>query len=159
MDGERFDTLARILSRSRSRRGIVGLWLGGTLGILGHIPTVAKKRKKKKKKKATPICVPNCTGKLCGDNGCGGSCGDCSGGKSCDGVSCVCPADQLDSGGVCAVPPGCLGQGALCNNSDLCCSAFCAGLLACTGSTAGQRCNVTSDCQSGLRCVGFVCTA
>jgi alpha-amylase len=29
-------------------------------------------------------CTPNCTGKVCGSNGCGGSCGTCSGGQSCD---------------------------------------------------------------------------
>ncbi len=29
-------------------------------------------------------CTPDCSGKVCGDNGCGGSCGDCTGGLVCD---------------------------------------------------------------------------
>ncbi len=36
------------------------------------------------------VCVPNCAGKVCGDDGCGGSCGTCAGGQSCDaGGQCV----------------------------------------------------------------------
>ncbi|MEZ4269593.1 MAG: hypothetical protein R3F39_24810 [Myxococcota bacterium] len=33
-------------------------------------------------------CVPDCTGKACGDDGCGGSCGACDGGASCNGGQC-----------------------------------------------------------------------
>ncbi len=29
-------------------------------------------------------CVPNCTGRQCGTNGCGGTCGDCAGGQTCN---------------------------------------------------------------------------
>jgi hypothetical protein len=29
-------------------------------------------------------CVPSCSGKTCGSNGCGGSCGTCSGGQTCN---------------------------------------------------------------------------
>lgn len=44
-------------------------------------------------------CVPACSGKQCGDNGCGGSCGTCGTGKTCQGSQCVdipstnCPQD------------------------------------------------------------------
>jgi hypothetical protein len=34
-------------------------------------------------------CLPNCTGKECGDDGCGGSCGDCPEGYYCDNGVCV----------------------------------------------------------------------
>ena len=34
-------------------------------------------------------CIPDCTGKECGDNGCGGSCGTCSGNKTCSNGQCV----------------------------------------------------------------------
>jgi len=34
-------------------------------------------------------CVANCTGKVCGNDGCGGSCGSCGTGYSCVGGSCV----------------------------------------------------------------------
>ncbi|MFH2008455.1 MAG: hypothetical protein ABI333_17850 [bacterium] len=39
-------------------------------------------------------CAPDCTGKTCGDDGCGGSCGACTGGDVCDPAtwSCVDPA-------------------------------------------------------------------
>ena len=32
------------------------------------------------------ICLPDCTGMVCGDDGCGGSCGTCAGGEMCDTV-------------------------------------------------------------------------
>ncbi len=37
-------------------------------------------------------CVPVCTGKQCGDDGCGGECGTCSGGKVCEAGTCACAA-------------------------------------------------------------------
>jgi hypothetical protein len=33
-------------------------------------------------------CVPNCLGKVCGDNGCGGSCGTCPAGETCVSGQC-----------------------------------------------------------------------
>jgi hypothetical protein len=40
------------------------------------------------------VCVPNCSGRVCGDDGCGGSCGTCAANQVCrvDGacVSCNC---------------------------------------------------------------------
>src|SRR3989344_5886276 len=38
---------------------------------------------------APPVCTPSCTGKTCGDDGCGGSCGTCPSGFNCDGSACV----------------------------------------------------------------------
>lgn len=35
-------------------------------------------------------CVPNCSGKTCGDDGCGGSCGICLKGRSCVEGNCAC---------------------------------------------------------------------
>ncbi len=36
-------------------------------------------------------CVPNCTGKCCGDDGCGGTCpNNCATGYTCDPGSCLC---------------------------------------------------------------------
>ncbi len=43
-------------------------------------------------------CVPDCSGKVCGPNGCGGFCGTCSDGKQC-------------STGQCVLPPWCPGGG------------------------------------------------
>lgn len=42
------------------------------------------------------ICTPSCTGKTCGDDGCGGSCGTCTSTQTCTNNNCVisaCPAD------------------------------------------------------------------
>lgn len=51
------------------------------------------------------VCIPNCTGKDCGADGCGGSCGTCPVGTACQNESqCVCnipindPVCDLDSG-------------------------------------------------------------
>ena len=41
------------------------------------------------------VCEPDCTGKVCGDDGCGGSCGTCSGDKLC--VNGACQAQGLTS--------------------------------------------------------------
>ena len=35
------------------------------------------------------VCVPQCGGAECGDDGCGGTCGSCSGGDVCDAGACV----------------------------------------------------------------------
>jgi hypothetical protein len=43
---------------------------------------------------ATPACTPDCSGKQCGDDGCGGSCG-------------TCPSDQTCESGKCSGGPGC----------------------------------------------------
>ena len=161
VDVKRFDDLACTLGAGASRRGMLSGLTGGLLAVVslwrsGEDAAAKKRRKKNKKKKR---CTPNCAGKACGDDGCGGSCGTCSVGKTCQGGTCLCPPGQEDSGGVCAPPPTCLGASALCGANAECCSAFCAGLLACASSEAGQPCHVTSDCQPGLNCVGFVCTA
>ena len=34
-------------------------------------------------------CTPQCSGKTCGDDGCGGSCGNCSGNTTCQSNQCV----------------------------------------------------------------------
>jgi MYXO-CTERM domain-containing protein len=37
------------------------------------------------------VCVPDCVGKVCGDDGCQGSCGDCAAGEECLEGLCVPP--------------------------------------------------------------------
>ncbi len=42
-------------------------------------------------------CVPKCSGKECGDDGCGGVCGTCEEGKHCSAKSkCVCDCDNIE---------------------------------------------------------------
>jgi hypothetical protein len=36
------------------------------------------------------LCVPNCDGKECGNDGCGGVCGECSGQDACNNGICIC---------------------------------------------------------------------
>ena len=38
----------------------------------------------------TPCCVPICTGRVCGDDGCGGSCGTCGGSEVCNETTGQC---------------------------------------------------------------------
>ncbi|MBU1974496.1 MAG: hypothetical protein KKH52_03820 [Nanoarchaeota archaeon] len=35
------------------------------------------------------VCTPSCTGKVCGDDGCGGSCGTCPADYTCSAGACV----------------------------------------------------------------------
>jgi len=51
MDDTRFDNLLRSLSSGASRRGALGLLLGGPLALLGLAETEAKKGKKRKRKR------------------------------------------------------------------------------------------------------------
>ena len=58
----------------------------------------------------TRTCTPSCSGKSCGDNGCGGSCGTCSTDKICSNGQCVtgtCPTGQTKcSDGTCKTSCG-----------------------------------------------------
>ena len=62
-----------------------------------------------------PGCTPSCSGKHCGDDGCGGSCGTCQNFQSC--VDQLCVSDGLDCSGIAT-------KGwELCNVSDNSCAA------------------------------------
>lgn len=78
-------------------------------------------------------CVPSCSGKSCGSNGCGGSCG-------------TCPANASCSNGVCLT---------------LCGNGYCSGSENCNNCSSDcgicQACFVDSDCTSyGGSCNGAV---
>src|SRR4029079_7623262 len=45
-------------------------------------------------------CQPDCTGKVCGDDGCGGTCGTCAAGEGC--ASAVGTCQPADIPGTCA---------------------------------------------------------
>ncbi len=47
-------------------------------------------------------CTPDCTGKVCGDDGCGGSCGGCAAGELCDVGQCVPDGGTGSGEGNCA---------------------------------------------------------
>jgi hypothetical protein len=46
----------------------------------------------------TTVCHPQCSGRECGDDGCGGTCGSCAGGQACSLGVCAGPPDgSLDA--------------------------------------------------------------
>ena len=56
-------------------------------------------------------CAPDCTGKECGDDGCGGSCGECDGGECleggiCEDLPCTSSKDCADLDQICDVDSG-----------------------------------------------------
>ncbi len=73
-------------------------------------------------------CLADCTGKVCGDDGCGGSCGSCSKGDACTGGQCVvdtcAPACDGKScgddgcGGTCACADGAACEAGQCEGAD-----------------------------------------
>jgi len=54
-------------------------------------------------------CVPDCAGRICGDNGCGGTCGECAEANThCDQGVCVSGAPPLCTWGTNVWGDGCL---------------------------------------------------
>ncbi len=88
-----------------------------------------------------PICTPDCSGKECGDDGCGDSCGSCSGGEKCDNSIC----------------------------NDTSCDLWCsyAGEKGCSGTAVGEcmydnndnclKFEITDICQYGKYCEDGEC--
>jgi len=76
-------------------------------------------------------CIPSCTGKACGDDGCGGSCGKCQTGDTCN------------SQGQCVATctPSCIGK--VCGDNG------CGG--SCGTCQKGYMCNAQGQCASGLQ--------
>lgn len=87
---------------------------------------------------AGACCVPDCAGKVCGDDGCDGSCGACAGALQCVEGACVGCGD-----GVCDAA-----NGELCTN----CPADC-------GCTAGTTCDPGGSCVCVIDCDGKECGA
>lgn len=93
----------------------------------------------------SPACVPSCTGKQCGADGCGGVCGTCPVGTSCDAQS------------KCACIPNCLGK--TCGADG--CGGVCGTCL--TGSCTNGVCqeaaptctdNTQNQGETGIDCGG-----
>ncbi|MGC4120400.1 MAG: hypothetical protein QM765_38635 [Myxococcales bacterium] len=60
-------------------------------------------------------CLPECTGKVCGDDGCGGQCGSCDVGSSCVSGQCQTSCTPNCAGGKNCGPDGCGGK---CGTAD-----------------------------------------
>lgn len=102
-------------------------------------------------------CLRNCTGRSCGDDGCGGQCGSCASGQMCSSGTCVSGMSTCTpqcSGRVCG-PDSCGGScgdctgGSTCNAmSGRCCARQCAG-RACGPDGCGGSCG---SCPGGTTC-------
>ncbi len=111
-----------------------------------------------------PICVPDCMGRVCGDDGCGGSCGACEAGELCAGGQCLCVPDCAGRwcgddgcGGSCGVCPAFTAceQGA-CVCAPSCLSDDGMFTRSCGDDGCGGSCG---SCAEGTRCVDGVCCA
>ncbi len=88
------------------------------------------------------VCVPNCTNKECGPNGCGGSCGSC-GTDFCNQTTWKCQPLKKDDGEPCSSDTEC--------NSNHCSNGYCCN--------AGECCSSNNDCQDNEYCsLNYNCT-
>ena len=108
----------------------------------------------------TATCTPSCSGKTCGDDGCGGSCGTCGAGQTCS------PAGTCTGGGGCAHPI-CSAGGKLTSTCDPCAQQICAADSFCCNHSWDSVCvgEVASVCHQscgggggGSTCVHSECT-
>jgi predicted Ser/Thr protein kinase len=83
----------------------------------------------------SPSCVPHCSGRACGDDGCGGSCGECSGQDECRSGECVCVprCDGKECGG-----NGCGGVCGNCVSNEICDEGRCRCQPLCSGRQCGD---------------------
>lgn len=127
-----------------------------------------------RRKPNNPGCTPNCTGKECGDNGCGASCGTCADPQTCGGSgtpgTCGCAPDCAGKscgpdgcGGSCGTCPGACNNGqcvGTCSDcADGCCDGnTCRSGFEITASQCGHSGGICRDCGPGMACVNGVCT-
>ena len=105
-------------------------------------------------------CVPNCTGKQCGDDGCGGSCGTCPSGKICQNYQCVDICVPDCSGKECG-DDGCGGSCGTCPSGKTCQNYQCVDT--CVPECSGKECGddgcggSCGTCPSGKICQNYQC--
>ena len=93
---------------------------------------------------STCSCTPSCSGKTCGDDGCGGTCAPgCGITETCQGGQCVC--NGATCGTSCCVSSQVCYQGACCTPS---CSGKECGPDGC-GGTCGHACTAPQVCALG----------
>ncbi|MBM4372045.1 MAG: hypothetical protein FJ098_10355, partial [Deltaproteobacteria bacterium] len=90
-------------------------------------------------------CAPDCTGRECGDDGCGGSCGSC-------GDSDACTLNEQCTAGLCTFTPLTCGDGNLCTDDT------CDPATGCVFTPNGAPCSDGNACTTGDHCAGGVCT-
>ena len=106
-------------------------------------------------------CQPDCSNKLCGDDGCGGSCGECAAGFECEEGQCQCVPDC--AGAACG-DDGCEGTCGSCAANEVCSGGACACAPSCVGKECGDDgCGAgptaCGECDEGIACVDGTCQA
>lgn len=102
-------------------------------------------------------CTPSCSGKQCGDNGCGGECGTCDFGEECTSAGQCAAICVPDCAGKQCGDDGCGGTCGACASGETCSpSGTCSGpcVPECSGKTCGgDGCGGTcGTCTGGLEC-------
>ena len=98
----------------------------------------------------TCVCVPNCTGKQCGTDGCDGSCGSCEGGESCSANGlCNCVADC--AGKECG-EDGCGGTCGACASLEVCQGGQCVSGACGIGAKICAAGSDAACCVAGHMC-------
>jgi hypothetical protein len=103
-------------------------------------------------------CVPTCSGKACGDDGCGGSCGSCGSGQTCS------AAGQCMGGATCSHPI-CSTGGHLTASCDTCAAEICAADSFCCSANGtwdsvcvGEVASVCHQSCGGGTCAHAICS-
>lgn len=98
------------------------------------------------------VCQPDCTGKECGDDGCGENCGGCQNGMSCQNGDClvICGDSDCDSSETqCSCPSDCGNCPGCCSGDD------------CSSGTSDVECGIEGEtcaqCLEGETCQDQVC--
>jgi hypothetical protein len=98
-------------------------------------------------------CIPNCSGKCCGEDDCGGTCLDnCSTGYECNPDKCVCETTGCQTDADCNKTQCCIGNPKTC--TDMSCGALECGPdpvcgKECGPCPAGEICNDDGVCEIG----------
>ena len=92
-------------------------------------------------------CEPNCSNKVCGEDGCGGTCGECGDSQVCNLGACCTP----DCDGKACGFDGCGGNCGVCPSpglcwDDACCYPDCEG-KACGDDGCGGTCGLCGDIE------------
>jgi hypothetical protein len=85
------------------------------------------------------MCTPNCSGRTCGDNGCGGSCGRCSLTETCT-TAGTCQACVPQCSGRACGPDGCGATCGTCPSGAVCRTTTGTCAAACTADCTGRIC-------------------
>lgn len=106
------------------------------------------------------VCVPSCSDRACGDDGCGGTCGSCAANQACDAGVCTCVPRCGTA--VCG-SDGCGGICGTCPANQACdagsCTSTCVpqcGAAVCGSDGCGGTCGA---CPPGQACTAGACTS